>query len=365
MFPQRKYGIDFLRIFSMFMVIVLHMMNYGGVLNATTPFSTQYYICLFLRTACFCAVNCYALISGYVAVNSKYRVHKIGVLWFQVLFYTFFITLYFALFTPLSVTWTKALFPVLTQQYWYFTAYFIMFFFTPFFNTLLNTLKSNQLKQLGITIIIFLSIIPTTVSNDIFYSNNGYSFLWLSALYLLGGIINKLKIAEKLHTSLMFLTYFLSVGISVAFNVFFTQHEIKNINSELLVSYTSPTILFCALSLLIIAIKMDINKNWAINIIKFLSPLSFSVYLIHTHPYIWNNWFKDKFVSFAEFSPIKLIVVVILTALAIFFVCASIDLIRFYLFKFTKLSKHLALLENKIKLLFQNEEDKKEKELTK
>lgn len=362
MISQRKYGIDLLRITSMFMVIILHIMGYGGALYATVPFSSQYYICLLFRIGCFCAVNCYALISGYVGVNNKFKVHKIGVLWLQVAFYTILITLCFSLFTPFSISWRNALFPVLTKQYWYFTSYFIMFFFTPFFNTLLNNLKEKQLKQLGLTIIIFLSVIPTLLQDDIFFTNNGHSFIWLSSLYIIGGIINKLNIADKLHTPLMFLTYIFSILITFVFDFFFSKRQIDSIDSSVLTSYTSPTILFCAISLLIVAIKMDIKKRWAINIISFLSPLSFSVYLIHTHPYIWNNLIKDRFVSYAEFSPVKLFVVVILTALAIFFVCASIDLIRFYLFKYTKISKHLAKLENKFTLKSKN---KKEKELTK
>lgn len=359
MVSQRKYGIDLLRITSMFMVIILHLTGNGGILNASVPFSAQYNVALFLQTACYCAVNCYALISGYVGVNNKFKVHKIGVLWLQVVFYTFFITLYYALFTPVKIYWENAFLPVETSQYWYFTAYFVMFFFTPFFNTLLNTLKEKQLKQLGITIVVFLSVVPTIWQRDIFFSKNGYSFLWISSLYILGGIINKLKIAEKFNNISALLTYFIAVIISFAFNELTLKNNVKNVNPSILTSYISPTILLCALSLLILAINMNIKKKWIINVIEFLSPLSFSVYIIHTNPYIWLNWFKDRFVSYAEFSPVKLFFVVILTALAIFFVCASIDLIRFYLFKFTKLSKRLAKLETNIRL--KNEKRKNEK----
>lgn len=355
---QRKYGIDFLRIFSMFMVIILHIMGAGGVLDSAEPFTAQYYICLFLRIGCFCAVNCYALISGFVGVNNKFKVYKIASLWLQVAYYTVLITLGFALFTPLSVYWKKAFLPVISYQYWYFTAYFIMFFFTPFFNKLLNNLKEKELKQLGITIFIFLSIIPTIIQQDIFYTNGGYSFIWLSALYIFGGIINKLDIANKISNFVLYFTSTFSVLASFLFKVFFTKHPNEKIDSSVFMTYISPTILLCAISLLIISAKININKKWAINAIEFLSPLSFSVYLIHTHPYVWENIFKNRFVSYAEFSPIKLIAVVILTALAIFFVCVSIDLIRFYIFKFTKISKHLKNLENKIILKLENKNKK-------
>ncbi len=358
MTTQRKYGIDFLRIFSMFMVIILHIMGAGGVLDSTEPFTAQYYICLFLKIGCFCAVNCYALISGFVGVNNKFKVYKIVNLWLQVAFYTILITSYFHLFTSYTVSFSDAFFPVLTNQYWYFTSYFIMFFFTPFFNNVLNNLKEKELKQLGITIIVFLSIIPTIIQKDIFFTNGGYSFIWLSALYMFGGIINKLDIANKISTFVLYFTSAFSILVSFLFKVFFTKYPNENIDSSVLMTYISPTILLCAISLLIISVKTNIKSKFSVSVIKFLSPLSFSVYLIHTNPYVWENIFKNRFVAYAEFSPIKLIAFVILTALAIFFICAFIDLIRFFIFKVTKISKNLAKIEYKINLKLENKNKK-------
>ena len=36
---ERNIGIDLLRIVSMFMVVILHVLGHGGILNATIPFS--------------------------------------------------------------------------------------------------------------------------------------------------------------------------------------------------------------------------------------------------------------------------------------------------------------------------------------
>ena len=63
---KRNYGIDALRIVSMFMIVILHTLGHGGILSSVSIFSGKY-----------CAVNCYALISGYVGINSKYRYSKI------------------------------------------------------------------------------------------------------------------------------------------------------------------------------------------------------------------------------------------------------------------------------------------------
>lgn len=68
---ERNYGIDMLRIVAMFMVIILHILGRGGILDSVKTFSPNYYIGWFMEIASFGAVNCYAIISGYVCYNKK------------------------------------------------------------------------------------------------------------------------------------------------------------------------------------------------------------------------------------------------------------------------------------------------------
>ncbi|MDE6723424.1 MAG: hypothetical protein K2J55_04430, partial [Eubacterium sp.] len=63
---KRNYGIDLLRIVCMIMVPVLHVLGHGGLLEGAEILSVKYEFVWFLEAAAFCAVNCYALISGYV-----------------------------------------------------------------------------------------------------------------------------------------------------------------------------------------------------------------------------------------------------------------------------------------------------------
>ena len=39
---SRNYGIDLLRIISMIMVVVLHVLRHGGVIEGTDPLSANY-----------------------------------------------------------------------------------------------------------------------------------------------------------------------------------------------------------------------------------------------------------------------------------------------------------------------------------
>ena len=68
---ERNYGIDLLRILSMFMVVLLHLCGFGGVLSNVKPFSVNYYIAWFLEIVSYCAVDVFALISGFVGAKNE------------------------------------------------------------------------------------------------------------------------------------------------------------------------------------------------------------------------------------------------------------------------------------------------------
>ena len=153
---QRNRGIDLLRMTAMWMVVILHILNKGGVLAAAAPLSAGQGTARLLETAAYCAVNCYGLISGYVGVQRRFRYSGALALWLRVAFYTLGITAVFACLMPGSVNGDRVLrafFPVLFRQYWYVTAYFGMCLFIPFFNLLLNRLSKGQLRLLALSIV--------------------------------------------------------------------------------------------------------------------------------------------------------------------------------------------------------------------
>ncbi|MBO4468545.1 MAG: hypothetical protein J5766_04525, partial [Clostridia bacterium] len=96
--PSRNYGIDALRIVSMLLIVILHILNVGGVLESST--SVSHSAAWFLDVACFCAVNCYALISGYVGIFSKYKISNFALLWCRVALYSASITIIYKCFMP-------------------------------------------------------------------------------------------------------------------------------------------------------------------------------------------------------------------------------------------------------------------------
>ena len=69
------------------------------------------------------------------------------------------------------------LFPVVSRQYWYFTAYFGMYFFVPFVNKMIQNLDKKEYTILCMIIIIVYSLLPVFGLKriDSFNMNWGYS----------------------------------------------------------------------------------------------------------------------------------------------------------------------------------------------
>ena len=70
---ERNYGIDLLRIISMIMVVVLHMLLQGGVLDNANNLKFNNYTAWFLEISCLCATNVFGIISGYVGYKAKQK----------------------------------------------------------------------------------------------------------------------------------------------------------------------------------------------------------------------------------------------------------------------------------------------------
>lgn len=350
---KRNFGIDFLRMLAMFMVAILHILGQGGVLQSSDAFSSQYEVAWLLEIAAYCAVNCYALISGYVGVSSKYRYSSIIILWMRVVFYTIIITAIYQVVMPDIVswkTWVKAFCPVLFQQYWYFTSYCALFFFVPILNLAVNKLSKKQLRALVLGLVAVFSILPTVFCTDAFGTAGGYTAWWLMILYLIGGYIRKYGVKEDFNKIRWLWGYVIMVVLTWLSKLVLELSTMKLLGEirggNLLISYTSPTIILAAIALLLFFEKMKFSDR-AQAFIRFFSPLAFSVYLIHVQPLVWITLIGDRFSHYASCSAPVLAIVVLLTALVIYFVCSIIDILREKLFEIFKVRARLESIEEK------------------
>lgn len=84
---EHHYGLDLLRILSMFMIVVTHVLGKGGLRSTVEGHVDIYFITTWIiQVLVYGAVNCYALISGYVGIQSRYKYSKLANIWLQVFF---------------------------------------------------------------------------------------------------------------------------------------------------------------------------------------------------------------------------------------------------------------------------------------
>ena len=148
--PGRNMGIELLRIVAMFSVVCLHVLGCGGVY--TNAEHAAYQVSWLMEIATYYAVDCYAIISGYVGYSEeerKYRYSRYVSVWLQVAFYNFVITLiasYMLPGTQNATTIAMALLPVSTNAYWYFGAYTGLFFVIPWINKFVRGCRNKQMN---------------------------------------------------------------------------------------------------------------------------------------------------------------------------------------------------------------------------
>ena len=369
--PNRNYGIDFLRILSMLFVLLLHILKHGGILANLEKFSLGYNIAWFVEICAYCAVNCYALISGFFGYSSKQKYSNIINLYFQTAFYAVLATGIFYIMSPDEIgkkAFIKAVFPFGFNVYWYFTAYFCMFFFIPFMNKILEVCDFKQLTGLVSASIIFFSIIPLIFKSDVYFTNNGYAVLWISVMYIIGGYIRKYELHRKISNIKCILLYFGEVLVTFGQKVITEYVKFivngETVNEGLFIKYTSPTMVICAVSLLCLFAKVDF-KDGMKKLTATFSPFAFSVYLIHTAPYVWSKVMKNRFVLFAELNPIVMILVVFATAIGIFALCSLIDFVRVQLFKMFRIKELSVKIEGTVAKIIEKIYNKKETEKVK
>lgn len=362
----RNYGIDLLRIVSLIMITLLHTLGHGGILRSAGVLSRAYKAAWLLEIGAYCAVNCYGLISGFVGYGRKQRWASLLCLYAQVLFYTVITTALFRVWRPETVTQETvlmAVFPFAYDTYWYFTAYFCLFFFMPFLNALVEKLDRGMLRKMLISAFLIFSVLPTVFHEDIGKAGSGYTFLWLAILYTVGAYIKKYNLHAGKSGYRPILCYLACVLITWLFKMV-TETLERGIPVELqhgdyLVSYISPTIVICAIALLLFFADLKCGRK-LIPFIRFFAPVSFGAYLLHDEPLIREYLLHDSLTGYLSFRTVKMLPAVIATALLIWLIGSLVDRVRLELFRLLKVSAACEFLGDKISTLFRQPAFEKE-----
>lgn len=360
---ERSAGIDLFKIISMLMVVVLHVLGAGGVLNSLQAKSVAWFMFGGVESVCIIAVNCFALTSGFLYVGKKIKIKNIFSLYLQVLFYSLVISAVVFAFKPATFSIKELLnqiLPILSGRYWYFSAYFILFLTMPLLNIILDKAdKSFMIVTLIGAVALFGIYVfcGNYVFGDVFHIEGGYSFVWLAVCYLIGGAIKKYDIKNLLKARSWFLLYLASTLLS--FIAAFVLSALRGyVSLPYINNYNFLLNLLSSVFLLLFFARIEIKPN---KVVSYIAKASFGVYLFHEQKLLKNIAITDKFIFVTDLSPIFGLLVILGSVLAIYIVGTLIEIARQYLFKLIKLNKLSQKVDDKVVSVYEKLKQKLDK----
>lgn len=354
---KRKYGLDLLKIISMFNIINLHInlsLPYYTININSLKFKPLYR----LEAFSFWAVDAFGMISGIVGYK-KYKFMNMIYLWFIAVFYSLFLSIILYYKSKISKKdLILSFFPLGLKRDWYVNAYIFMYYFLPFVTNSLTLINKNFYRKIVFHFFFIYSIYyiiikslrkKTNFDLNFNFIDEGYTSFWLLILYIIGGYIGKFYTYKNIILNIIYPLIYLISSLITSEYIFYTVRKYKGKNLIFL-SYNSPTVIFQALSLTLFFNSIKINNKYLIKAISFLYPLNFSVNIIHTRFFLSKFPSSLKLIRYIKsLTPSNLFFKIYGISIIIYFVCAFIDYFRSLIFKIFRIRTICFYIE---KLLF-------------
>lgn len=358
----RQANIELLRIIAMLMIIALHYLDKGGILVPFTHGITDGQIFhRFLQILCIGAVNLYVLISGYFLVEARFTVKKVVLLWAQVLFYAWGMAGVFYLTGAVDIgaqgiyDLIPIVLPVTGNHYWFATVYLTLFAVSPFLNVAIrNMTRAQHGWAVAVMVVLFSlwnTVLPFTIPVT---DGEGMDLPWFICLYLIAAYIRKYPDCIKLRKRFCFPIYLGSAALSVALGLvlLWVDTKVGKLGGFAgnFFPYNSFLTLMASLALFLFFLQWNMKDGFVARCIVRLGACTFGVFLIHEHfymRYLWPKWFG---VSKMADSPWFLLHMAG-TLIAVFMICALIDMIRQWIFKLVFMNKGMETVFKKFEKL--------------
>lgn len=320
---EKDVGIEITRLCSMYMIVIVHILGSGGVLENLTRDSAIYKVLWILRIIVRPSPLIFTLITGYLMITKPFKFSRIFEIWKEVLFWDIFLCI---------IAWcinqynrkeiilcdiVEQIFPVYKGEYWYVTSYIGLLFLTPFINSVAKSLqKKSYMLCCSVGYVIF-SILPNILNSDAFGLDNGYGVIYLAYIYFVSGYFR--YHGKEIQCWKIILLLF---GVVV----FTFILKSKNI-IDLELNMNSPTLILVAICLFLLIKKVKIKNKNIKKILLYVSPSTFAVYLIHCNPIIMDNLIRGKFIFLSELRTIKAFILVLLIAVVVNIICLLCDVV--------------------------------------
>lgn len=316
MSANRIFGIDLARTLAMYLVVVFHVV---GILSGYDKLNATG---RFLSAATICCVDLFALISGYVGVDSKFRFSRFANLWVQVVVTGAVIVAggwALGLFHPTLKDWGKVFLPVTSHAYWYVTAYFFLFLLMPFLNAGLATIPRRVLNRIVGVLLALVVCIPAfnPFGSDTYLLGGGLSTAWLVICYIVGAWLRGIRFGNARF-------WLVCVAVMTVVSYKFGG------------AYSHPVTLLLAVCWLMMCARIDCHHEGIRNGVGFLSSCAFGVYVWHGQPLL-HKTMQNCFSFVSHYNPLVAALMILGISGALYLAISVLEFARMRVFEFLKL----------------------------
>ena len=294
---NRDYGIDCVKVIAVVFVILHHVVDCGLTMSDTAggALKTVWYL---THTVALTCVNLFALVTGYLCVTSNGAHRRLLTLWIQTLSIGLLISAAVA-FAGGRVgiwDWVRSILPVVTGEYWYFTAYVVLCLLMPFVNPGARSLGRKTFAGLLIAFFLLMSVSSLFTEGDPFVLKNGYSFAWLLVVYLFGAYwrLHVAKPPPLAACAAVLCTFSFAFMIpSVGKRVF--SGELGTWFADFNpVRYTSPFTFAMSLAMFGACKRITVKNRIVRLALVSASKKSLGIYLWLVHPVFWHSFWRPQ-----------------------------------------------------------------------
>lgn len=358
----RKSNFEIMRIISMILIILWHIILHGKLLeNSVGPFNIYYKFILYFAIV---HVNSFLLLTGYFQSKSKFKLSKLLNLVLEVIFYSFlifFLGVKFNIIKDYNVMdYINNLLPSSVGNYWFICSYIIVYIFSDYINKFISYLDKRQFKRVLIVMFLTLSVF-VWISGTKFLLNDGYNFYHMIFMYMIGAYLRIYPLKESYHfkkmsgsgykTLIVFLL-FIVIIINLSLNAF--AHDIAYMNNflyefayrvlSLEYLYSAPLVIVQTVLYFEIFNGLNIKSK----IVNYISSCTFGIYLLHDNITI-RNWLYHFLRIDIGFFGYKKLLYVFAVVFGIFLIGLIVESIRKFIFFILGKTKIICIIKDKVR----------------
>ena len=355
---SRLHGLDLLRIVLMIMVCILHALNQFGTLFVQgANADTTVYFSMLLELLSVMAVNAWILTSGYLLINTEFKLKRFFELLLTVIFYSAFVFVLFQALKASHITdiaafkdggsfsgggmfgLVQGLFPISSEHYFFMTWYLILYIISPILNIGALKISKEKFRLLLVLFIIWCSLIKSVIPVNFAADDLGYGFRWFVCLYLTGAYLRLHVDSKRISAKKWLFVYVISVLINYCISaVLFIINGITGGFSYFMyvpLHYNFIFNLTAAIGLFMFFKSLKINKKMKRSV-KYIAGHTLGVYLLHAHPLFFNSW-KELIAAVLGNPPVtetlNFLIYLLICVVILFCAGIAVDIVREALFK--------------------------------